>query len=281
MSGSHFGKPSCPGTLTWWGFGFRALLVALALFLSESCHGSPTIQIQAIPEGSIQSLRLELPPSLEPERGKYETDVLNGLEEVSNFFRALGFELPSERLIDSVLVFDSSSKGREYMMREYGASSESIPETFSGTVEGKKLLLVSRESYREVWRKLYSEWPWTDKTYHQLIVHELAHRAHEAIAISRYGSADAMGPPCFFEGLAVICAGQFETDRPPMSREEIEKQVGAGHTPKASYPLYGSIVRSLVAQFGMKTLISRASEPGFPEMLWSIIGHLIRSCHET
>ncbi|MBZ5538334.1 MAG: hypothetical protein LAO31_20470 [Acidobacteriia bacterium] len=254
---------------TSWVYSVLAQSVAVVLLLSTGCHVSQTKRPRPISEGSVQSLRLELPPSLEHERSEYESEVLKGLDEVANFFRSSGFELPSQKLIESVLVFDSSSKGREYMVREYGAPLKSIPETFSGTVEGRRLLLVSHESYREIWRKLYSEWPWTDKTYHQLIVHELAHRAHEAISISRFGSADAMGPPWFFEGLAVVCAGQFETDQPPMSREEMEKQVGLGRTPKASYPLYGRIVRSLVAEFGMKTLIPKASEQGFPEILWS------------
>jgi hypothetical protein len=78
-----------------------------------------------------------------------------------------------------------------------------------------------------------------------------------------------MGPQWFFEGLAVVCAGQFESDQPLLSHGEIVKQVGSGITPAVSYPLYGRIVRSLAAEFETKTLISRAAEPGFPETLWS------------
>jgi len=43
---------------------------------------------------------------------------------------------------------------------------------------------VTRELYLQIWSQLYPEWPWTAKTYQQLIVHELAHSAHEWIAIS-------------------------------------------------------------------------------------------------
>ncbi len=221
------------------------------------------------PSRRADSLRFDLPASLEPARASYEEDVTTALAEVSGFFRSAGFEPAGERLIESVKVFDGPAQAREYLAKEFGTTLENIPETFSGTIEGKTLFLVSRPIYREIWRKLYSDWPWTERSYHQLIVHEVTHRAHESVAISGHGSADAMGPAWFFEGLAVACAGQFETDGPPMGHEELEEQVGNGHTPTVSYPLFGRIVRSLAAEFGMKELIDRASEPGFPEILWS------------
>jgi len=247
-------------------FGVLARGLALISALSAACCAPAARNAGSLSEDAIQSPRLELPASLEHERSKYENDVLKGIDQVSDFFRSSGFDLSSRGLVDTVIVFDSSAKAREYFAREYGAPLENIPETFSGTVDGQKLFLVSRESYREIWRNLYSDWPWTDRTYRQLIVHELAHKAHESIAIMRYGSAEAMGPPWFFEGLAVVCAGQFETDQPLMSLDEIGRQVGSGNSPAVSYPLYGRIVRSLVARFEMKTLVSSASEPDFPEM---------------
>ncbi len=222
-----------------------------------------------IPDGRIQPLRFELPVSLERDRSLYEEDVRTALGDVSNFFLASGFELPDTRIIDSITVFDSTSKAREYLATAYSVPIDGIPETFAGTVEGKELFLVSRDTYQETWRKLYPEWPWTDHTYRQLVVHELAHRAHEEIALAKYGSADAMGPTWFFEGLAVTCAGQIENANQLFSREELEKQVGSGHSPPVSYPLYGRIVRALAATYGMKVLIAKASNPDFPEVLWS------------
>ncbi len=241
-------------------------LVLVMLFLTV-CTAPQ--QRHTIPDGRIQPLRFELPASLERDRSSYEEDVRTALGDVSNFFLASGFELPDTRIIDSVTVFDSSPKASAYLANAYSVPVESIPETFSGTVEGKKLFLVSRDTYQEIWRKLYPEWPWTDHTYRQLIVHELAHRAHEEIVLAKYGSADAMGPTWFFEGLAVTCAGQFENPNQLFSREELEEQVGSGHTPPVSYPLYGRIVRTLAAKYGMKMLIAKASNPDFPDILWS------------
>jgi|WetSurMetagenome_2_1015567.scaffolds.fasta_scaffold16007_4 hypothetical protein len=237
-----------------------ARCVMMALLLLTACQASRR----------VRPLRFDLPVSLERERSSYAKEVTTALADVRDFFHTSGFEVSNEDLIDSVKVFESSPAAREYFAKEYGAPIESIPETFSGTVEGRTLFLVSREAYREIWRKLYPEWPWSEYNYRQLIVHEVAHRAHEEIAVANYGSADAMGPMWFFEGVAVTCAGQFETDEPPLSREELIEQIGGGHTPKVSYPLYGRIVRSLASAYGMKVLIAGASEPGFPEMLWSL-----------
>jgi hypothetical protein len=239
----------------------------LAILLLTACKA--TQHDETIPEVPIQPLQFELPASLERERDLYEEGMMKALGDVSDFFLASGFELPDTRIIDSVTVFDSSSRAREYLANAYGAPLESIPETFSGTVVGERMFLVSRDVYEEIWQKVYPEWPWTDQAYHQLIVHELAHRAHEAIAVSEHGSADAMGPTWFFEGLAVTCAGQFVTGDRLFSHEELGELVGSGRAPQVSYPLYGRIVRSLAAQHGMKVLISSASEAGFPDVLWS------------
>ncbi|MEW6367724.1 MAG: hypothetical protein AB1714_24090 [Acidobacteriota bacterium] len=237
------------------------------MFLLAACNAP--LRGRTTPEVGAQPLRFEVPASLEHERSMYEKDVAMALGEVSAFFLSSGFRLPDPKIIDSVMIFESSSKAREYLAKAYAAPAESIPETFSGTVEGAKLFLVSRGTYQDIWQELYPEWPWAEQNYHQLILHELAHRAHEQVAIAWYGSAEAMGPTWFFEGLAVTCAGQFETDKPPLTLEELHEQVGSGHTPMVSYPLYGRIVRSLGAKYGMKVLIARASEPGFPEVLWS------------
>lgn len=219
--------------------------------------------------GPPQTPQLRLPASLEAGRNVYEEDLKNGLGTVSDFFHASGYALQDENLIDSAIVFETSSGAREFIAAEFGVPVESIPGTFSGTVVERKLFLVSREAYREIWRNLYPAWPWTDSSYAQLIVHELAHRAHESVTLSAFGSSDAMGPVWFFEGVAIVCAGQFDDGQPPMTRGELERETGSGRAPAVSYPLYGRIVRSLAAGFSMNVLISRAREEGFPVSLWS------------
>jgi hypothetical protein len=131
---------------------------------------------------------------------------------------------------------------------------------------------VPPESYRLIFRATYADWQWDERSYHELIVHELAHRAHEEAAIAKFGTSDAMGPVWFFEGLAVACAGQFDAGDSLMDRAALREHLGPGRTPEVSYPLYGKLVRSLAGLYGMDVLIARAGEPGFPNDLMATPG---------
>jgi hypothetical protein len=203
------------------------------------------------------------------ERSCYDSDVVGAIADVTNFFSSSGFELPELRVIDSVRVFDTPLAARECLSQELEAPLDAIPETFAGTVVESCLFLVSRESYRQIWQHLYPEWSWSERTYRGLIVHEIAHRVHEMIVRERFGTSDAMGPVWFFEGLAVVCANQFEAQPSPLPRDELLQLVGSGRSPAVSYPLYGRIVRTLVAEFGVRRLVLEAAKPDFPEVLWS------------
>jgi hypothetical protein len=242
----------------------RALLLVLTLpWVLIACATT------AAKPPAAESVALELPAALESERSAYEREVGHALAAVASCFNASGARLPEDKLIDSAIIFASTERAREQLARTFETAIENLPTTFAGTVVERRLYLVSRQAYRATWQTLYADWPWTDATYQQLLVHELAHRAHEAIALSRAGSSDAMGPLWFFEGLAVVCAGQFDDQGPLLDRAGISAHLGPGHTPAVSYPLYGQLVRSLLSMHDMETLLNRAAEPGFPESLWS------------
>lgn len=246
---------------------FLLPMAAAALLLLGACgkSGEGHVRLGEQP----QPLRLELPASLERHRSSYERDVLTALSEAADCFLPLGLDADGPRLIDSVTVFEDRSIAREHVADVLGLAIENLPVSFSGTVAGRRLFLVSRESYQAIWQATYPAWPWAEENYYQLIVHELAHRAHEELALAGFGSAEAMGPIWFFEGLAVVCAGQFDVEQPNLSIEELIEQLGSGRTPKASYPVYGRVVRSLAAEYGMRELVIKASEPEFPDLLWS------------
>jgi len=202
-------------------------------------------------------------------RAEYHASLLQALAEVAGIFHSAGFDVTPHRLIDSAVVVIDAVAAREYLVASFGAQPEQVPDTFAGTVIGQMLLIVAPESYRLTWQRLYPDWTWTAETYHGLLVHELCHRAHEAVAVSESGSADAMGPSWFFEGLAVVCARQFEISDPTLTLAEVVSLMGEDSVPRVSYPLYGRIVRSLAARFSLKELILRALESGFPTILWS------------
>lgn len=233
--------------------------VVLALASLVGCL-QPITRLTSAPD-------LHLPQSLAAERDRLSSELSLARERVIEFFAASGFEVPPGSTIDTVVVFEETNAARESLASTFGVNIEDIPETFAGTVVGETLYLVSRGAYRISWEKLYPGWPWHDTNYLALMTHELAHKAHESIAISEFGAADAMGPTWFFEGLAVACAGQFEDDRLPLTLTEIKGLVGDGNVPPVSYPLYGQLFRSLANQFDKRMLIAGAGTEDFPSGL--------------
>ena len=196
----------------------------------------------------------------------YAPLVEAALGDVAGWFRSSGLVVEPKELIDAVVVLDGSTEARAGVAAALGVSAADLTPTFAGTVVGRTLYLVTEERYRQVWAERYPDWKPPADAYRRLIVHELAHRAHEAIVIAERGSADAMGPPWFFEGLAVACAGQFEDGR-RLTPEEIAAHVTVEGGPRPSYPLYGLLFRSLAAHHGVRALVLQAAEPGFPMAL--------------
>ena len=169
-------------------------------------------------EIAVSSRVYILPAALSEQKSWYAGEIKKAVEEVDAYFHAAGFAVNTGELIDTVIILDWTAESRQRLADKFGVRPEDIPETFSGTVVDRSLYLVTPARCREIWEKLYREWPWDEATYHRLIVHELAHKAHEQIAIEQTGSAEGMGPDWFFEGLAVVCAGQFDDGRPMLTQ---------------------------------------------------------------
>ena len=212
-------------------------------------------------------ITVELPASLEGHRAEYERLITSSRDEVLAWFAKSGLPMEAADLIDRAVVYLDTESLRRGVAKVFGDDPQKIPDTFSGTVNGKTLYVASEEAFHPIWTKLYPDWPWSRRSYRSLIVHELAHRAHAYVASRRTGSEDAMGPSWFFEGLAVMCAGQFAAGKKPMNATEILSHVGGSKAPKVSYPLYGHLVRSLVLFIPVKTLVEKAAGPGFPREL--------------
>lgn len=137
---------------------------------------------------------------------------------VEHWFRAAG--CPVRDLLDGVVIHETPFE-RDFI---------------AGFTEGRTLHLVTEPLYRNIWERLYPSWPWTGDTYAGLARHEIAHRAHESLV-----GPDGMGEPWFFEGLAVVVAGQFETDVEPVAPPD--------------YPLFGYRVRRWAARVPIRELI--------------------------
>lgn len=212
-------------------------------------------------------IAVELPASMEGQRGEYERLITSSRDEVLAWFAKAGLPMKAADLIDRAVVYPDTESARRAMAKAFGLDFQKIPDTFGGTVNGKTLYVTSEEGFHPSWTKLYPKWPWSRRRYRSLIIHELAHRAHAYLSFQRTGSEDAMGPSWFFEGLAVMCAGQFAAGEKPMNSVEMLSYVGGSQMPKVSYPLYGRLVRSLALFVPVKTLVEKAAEPGFPRGL--------------
>jgi hypothetical protein len=101
--------------------------------------------------------------------------------------------------------------------------------------------------------------------YVELLTHEMAHALHIALLD---GDEARMGPRWFYEGFAVVAAGQF-VDQPPISKQEYLDVVFPRTKP--DYRLYGAALRKLAQIYPLAELISRASKPGFCDWATSAV----------
>ncbi|MEW6364822.1 MAG: hypothetical protein AB1714_09310 [Acidobacteriota bacterium] len=215
-------------------------------------------------------IRIELPADLEGERDRYREDILAAVDRVAAWFTQQGFETRREDLIDRAVVLGDIETAQTKVAAHFGVDRTAVPDSFSGTVDQKTLFVVCPEVYRKTYIRLYPDWPWDEAQYRGLIAHEVAHRAHARVAVSLHGSEEAMGPTWFFEGLAILCAGNFEArvgDSPQLTWEQLMAYVSEDGTKSLGYPTYGRMIRSLAAAFPAKLLIERASDRGFPQFL--------------
>jgi len=210
-------------------------------------------------------VRLELPATLESERARYQSDLEVALDRVVAWFAENGLAVGRGELLASAVVFADLADAKRGLAKHYGMAEESIPDGFSGTVDGTTLFVVSRETYAKTWARLFPQHPWSDDSYRGLLTHELAHRAHALKATALFGSEEGMGPRWFFEGLAIACASQFaDPPAPALTWDQLEELIAKDSAKPLSYPFYGQMFRSVAASFPVKVLVERAGREGFP-----------------
>jgi hypothetical protein len=208
---------------------------------------------------------LELPASIESERGRYQEDIDAALDRVVAWFAQNGLPVDRREIIASAVVFADEAGAKRGLAKHYGIPEESIPDGFSGTVGGTTLFVVSRETFAKTWARVYPEHPWSADSYRGLLTHELAHRAHALKATAFFGSEEGMGPRWFFEGLAIACASQFaDPPAPVLTWDQLQELIAKDAAKPLSYPFYGQMFRSVAASFPVKTLVEGAGREGFP-----------------
>ena len=130
-----------------------------------------------------------------------------------------------------------------------------VPATYSGALEGGVLLAKTPELFASDYAEGREENAWA-----KLICHEMAHRLHVRILD---GDEKAMGPIWFFEGFALVAAGQFEADGPEDDLDVVAAVLSSRE--RGSYRRYAGVLRRLLVTHDLKTLVRRAGERGFSE----------------
>ena len=138
----------------------------------------------------------------------------------------------------------------------------SLPKTYCATLEKDILMCVSPAIYRDV----YPEGIETD-SYIKLLIHEMAHRLHIRILD---GNEDAMGPVWFYEGFAILAAGQFESSAPELTTDEIWK---IATTPeRGSYRCYATVIRYFLQRISLQKMVKLAGTDAFMQKLPMLFG---------
>lgn len=241
--------------------------ITLCLLLLAINGAGCASRVPAARPATLQSstgFHLELVEGMEPQREFYRRQVNAALDQVVGWFGRHGFVRSREGIVERVVVFASRREMKRRMGARFKISPDKIPDTLSGTVDGKTLLLVTREMFAKTYASLYPRFTWTDKAYTRLMAHELAHRVHAMIAVELFGTEDGMGPRWFFDGLAIACADQFPAvQKPLLSWEQLMKRVQRDGPGGQSYPIYKRMFRSLAASYPVEHLVRAAGKAGF------------------
>lgn len=239
-----------------------------AVLLLSACASSAPIKTQGLGNSAPPVVRLTLPPSLESDRALYQKDIETALDRVDAWFSENGLGVDRREMLDSAVMFADVPEARRQMAKHFGLPEDKIPGGFSGTVDGRTLFLVSRETYAKTYARLYPDRSWSTDSFQSLVTHELAHRAHALKAKALFGSEEGMGPRWFFEGLAISCSSQFaELPTAMMGWQELKDLIAQDSNGVLSYPLYGRMFRSLAARFPVRWMVEHAAEPGFVGLL--------------
>jgi len=243
---------------------FRARCAAITLALPVAMTSMGCAPTTPSSRSGSTAPRLVLPAALESQRAQYEADVAWALGAVTGWFSEQGLQLPAGPVVKEVVVLGDTAEARRAVAARAGVPESQVPDSFSGTVDGEALLLVGREAYAATFQRMYPQELWSEGEYRRLAAHELAHRAHELVAISATGSSEGMGPRWFFEGLALACAGQFPTSSPGgLSPSEVRALIDQDERKPVGYPRYADMFRSVARTVPVKDLVARAGKPDF------------------
>jgi hypothetical protein len=210
-------------------------------------------------EPGVFRVPLSLPPSLEPRRAEFESDLQQAQLGLRAFAAKNGWtQLTDAPLMKRAEIYDTKE---DYDRHVYSLDPElrgkSIPKTFTAGIEKDVFFAVSPDIYDAVFPQGREE-----DSYIKLIQHELAHRLHIRIV---QGREEKMGPVWFYEGFAVSAADQYSAAAPKLTKEELWDIVEAKQ--RGSYLKYRSSFDHFLQKHTLPDLIQHAGDPDFADWL--------------
>jgi hypothetical protein len=225
---------------------------------SESSNTAQPIQI----EYGVYDIPIHLSESLEPQRDLLHGIFLTAQRRLRDFAHKHNWEThikePFARLF---LVYDDKASFDHDLLKicELETTLE-LPKTYCAALEQGVLMSVSPELYQT----LYPEGK-EESAFEKLLTHEMAHRLHIRIL---GGNEEAMGSVWFYEGFALIAAGQFEKTAPHLNDAEIWEIVSAQE--RGDYRQYAAVFRYFLGKTSIQQLIEMADKVEFVNWLREI-----------
>lgn len=198
---------------------------------------------------------LHLSPALEPRRPEFAAAVVRALGIVAGFAARHGWDAHmGTPFFDAVAIFDDHAAFRDDLFRRLGLPADTpFPSTYVAALDGRVLTAIPPEVFRANVPAFDEPEAWP-----KLLAHEIAHRLHARIL---GGDEDRMGPVWFFEGFALVAAGQLEGMADDATPAALAAAVRSPE--RGDYRLYAGILRRLLATHPLPALVARAAESDF------------------
>jgi hypothetical protein len=166
----------------------------------------------------------------------------------------------AEPFFDTAAIFDNKPDFDAEIIRlfDLDPAETSLPATYSGMLHQRRLAVVSPELYR-------ANYPEGDEpaAFEKLLAHEIAHHLHIRVL---GGDEDAMGPVWFYEGFALVAAGQFEGRDVALTPDDRRRIIAESE--RRSYREYAPLLRHLLKSAPLADMVKRASQPDFND--WAL-----------
>ncbi len=242
------------------------ILCSLSVILAPACATSSTPapaadSPQSASTGPAASRPIVLPASLEGQEPDVRAAVERACRHIDTFAAAHGWKhLVGDCFYDRVEVFETQPELTDRIIALHQLPPETkLPTGVVAALE-KRVLMAVTETENQRLNPAYTQ---QDDAWARLLAHEIGHRLHVAVLD---GDEDAMGPSWFFEGFAVVAAGQ-KLGAPLTYTSAEDALQGCHSNAPLAYRRYAAAVRYFMSRVPLATLVEQAGSTDFEQWL--------------